>query len=138
MSYGGHHHHGRVQVGRAVVMVACVLVLAVNGLIYKQAAAPPHPLPALQVAAVISLIWMVSGAVGLCLRKSWGRALVLTILYAGAFGFFVAAIISLAAADQQSGLGLKTIFLGIAIYLIVSLVLTHSKHVHRLTSRTWE
>ena len=33
---------------------------------------------------------------------------------------------------------LKPFFIATAIYLFVSLVLTHSKHVQRLTSRMWE
>ena len=133
-----HHRHGKVFVGRVMVVVACLLVLWVNGLVFKEAAAPPHPIPALKVITVISLIWMFTGAWGMCARQAWSRYLVLTILYAGSLGFSLAGIITLATEDGVLVGRMGPIFIAAAVYLYVSLVLTHSKHVRRLTSRAFE
>jgi len=138
MSPAHRHHHGNVFVGRVMVAVACLFVLGANGLVFKQAAGPPHPLPVLKVITVISLIWMFTGAWIMCARKSWGRYLVLTILYAGSLGFFLAGIATVATEDGDLVGRVQPIFIATAVYVYVSLVLTHSRHVRRLTSRTWE
>jgi hypothetical protein len=138
MSYSNRHRHGIILAGRIIVAAACVLVLGTNGWIFKEAGRPPHPVPALQVAAAISLMWMLAGAWGMIGRKNWGRVMVLTILYGGSFGFFVEWLITVTAADETMTGRLNLIFVGLAVYLIASLVLTNSKHVKRLTSRVWE
>lgn len=136
--YGHHRHHGRVGVGRVMVMAGCLLVLVANGLVFKAAAGPPRPLTGLKVIAVISLIWIFAGAWGMCTRKSWSRYLVLTLLYAGSLGFFLTGVISASMDDAALEGRLQPIFIATAVYLYVSLVLTHSKHVRRLTSRAFE
>lgn len=139
MSYSHHHHrHGVVSLGRAMVVAGCVLILIANGLVFREASAPPHPLPLLKVITVISLVWMFAGASAMCMRKVWARYLVLTILYAGSLGFFLAGIITVSTNDGVLVGRLRPIFIATAVYLYVSLVLTHSKHVRRLTSRALE
>jgi len=132
------HHHGNILVGRIVVAVACLLILAANALLFKDAAAPIHPFPVLEVITVISLLWMFTGAWLMCTRKSVGRFLVLIILYLGSLGFFLTGVIGAATYEPALEGRLKPFFIATAIYLFVSLVLTHSKHVQRLTSRMWE
>jgi hypothetical protein len=133
-----HHRHGSVVVGRALVAVSCLLVLWVNALIFKQASDPRAPLPVLKGVAVITLLWMFAGASALCRRKAWGRTFVLTILYAGTFASFIWGIIILGTADTSLAGGVKPTFVTTGVYLYTSLVLTHSKHVRRLTSRIYE
>jgi hypothetical protein len=130
---GYSHSHGSVFAGRIMVCVACLLILSVNVYIFRQS-----DLPLLKVATVGSLVWMIAGALGMCRRKNWGRALVLTILYAGSFGFFIWAIIVLGTADTSLAGGFEPALIATVLYLIISLVLTHSKHVQRLTSRAYE
>jgi hypothetical protein len=131
-------HHGNILIGRIMVAVACLLVLWVNLLIFRQASAPRHPLPVLKVVTIISLLWMVAGAWGMCRRQNFGRSLVLTILYLGSFAGFIWGIIILGTADTSLAGGLEPTFIATAVYLITGLVLTHSKHVRRLTSRAYE
>jgi hypothetical protein len=133
-----HHRHGSVFVGRIIVVVACILVLGVNALIFKEACAPQHPLPVLKVVAVMTLVWMFVGAFAVCRRMAWGRPLMLTFLYAGSFAACLWGLIILATADRTLAGGLKPTFIATAVYFITSLVLTHSKHVRRLTSRAYE
>jgi xanthine/uracil permease len=125
-------------VGRITVVVVCVIVLGINAFIFKKAAERPQPLPALQASAVVSLMWMFAGAWGLYTRKNWGRVLMLAILYAGCFGLFLAWIMTLSLDSGPLQGRLAPIVLGMVIYLISSLVLTHSKDVKRLTSRALE
>jgi hypothetical protein len=132
------HLHGSVPIGRIIVVVACLIILAVDLWIFKRAGAPPNPLPLLQGAVVISLLWTFAGAVGMCRRKAWARSLVLTILYATTFGLFIWGLVVLATADSTLAGGLRPTFIATPVYLIISLVLTHSKHVKRLTSRAYE
>jgi len=133
-----HHHRGSIFVGRIMVAGGCLLVLVANALIFKDASALPSPLPVLKVIAVISLIWIFAGAWGMCTRKVWMRFMVLIILYAGSIGYFLAGIITVSTGDGPLVGRLSSIFIATAVYLYVSLVLTHSRHVHRLTSRAWE
>jgi hypothetical protein len=121
-----------------MVVVGAILVLGANGLVFNEAAIPLHPLPALKGITVISLLWMFAGAWGTCARKLWARYLMLAILYVGSLGFFLTGIITLAMDDGPLLGRLQPIFIATALYLFVSLVLTHSKHVRRLTSRAWE
>jgi hypothetical protein len=138
MSDRHHHHHGSTTVGRTMVVVIGFIVLAANAFIYTRALAFPYPPPTMQVAMIISVVWMVAGAWGLCRRRAWGRALVLTILYAGAFWYFVTAVIVIADANGPVANRLLPMFIGTVVYLVTGLVLTNSKHVRRLSSRTWE
>jgi hypothetical protein len=133
-----HRHHGSVFVGRVIVVVACLLVLGVNALIFEQASAPQHPLPVLKVVTVMTLVWMYTGAFAVCRRMPWGRPLMLTILYAGSFAACLWGLIILATADRTLAGGLKPTFIATVVYFITSLVLTHSRHVRRLTSRAYE
>jgi hypothetical protein len=133
-----HHRHGKVSLGRIMVAVAFLLVLAANLLLYKQAASPASPSPILQLIVIISLLWMFAGAAGMCVRRAWGRVLILTILNAGAFGFFILGMIALTSKDSGFGGLIRFIFIAVAIYAIASLVLTNSRHVRRLTSRALE
>ena len=121
-----------------MVIAGCLLILVANGLIFRDGATGPNRLPVLQVFALITLVWMYAGAYGMCIRKGWGRGLVLTVTYLGTVGAFLSAVIPLAT-DEGPLVGHEMpFFIAMAIYLYVSLVLTHSKHVHRLTSRVWE
>jgi hypothetical protein len=133
-----HRHHGRVFAGRIIVAVACLFLLAVNAMLFKVAAARPHPIPALKLVAVASLLWMFTGAWGMCARQGWARVLTLMILYVGSVGYFLAGIITLTTNDGDLVGHLQPLFIATAVYLIVSLVLTHSRHVRRLTSRAYE
>ena len=135
-----HHHHqyGSVLVGRAMVGAACLLVLGANALVFKNAANPNHPNQLLETITLVSLLWIFAGAWFLCARKMWGRVLVLTILYMGCLGFFLTGIISASADETGQGGWFSSSIIAAVIYLFVSLVLTHSKHVQRLTSRMWE
>jgi hypothetical protein len=135
---GRHRHHGNVFVGRVILGVACLLVLSVNALIFQQASAPQHPLPVLKVVMVMSLVWMFTGAWAVGRRLTWGRPLMLAILYASALASGVWGLIILATADRTLAGGLKPTFIATAVYFVTSLVLTHSKHVRRLTSRAYE
>jgi hypothetical protein len=137
MSYS-HRHPGKILHGRAIVAVAAVIILVADWLIFRQAIRTPFPFSGLPVAVVISVIWLIAGAVAMGMRFAWGRAMVLAILYTGAIGFFVIAIITISDADGFLAVRLKSLFGTTFIYLVVSLVLTHSKHVRRLTSRAWE
>jgi hypothetical protein len=132
-----HRHHGSVSVGRIMVVAGCFLVLVANTLVFKEAAVPP-PLPLLKVIAVMSLVWMFAGAWSMCTRTLWARFMVLIILYAGSLGFFLAGVITMATDDGPLVGRVQSIFIATAVYLYVSLVFTHSKHVRRLTSRAWE
>jgi hypothetical protein len=131
-------HHGNIFVGRGIVVCAFLMILGANGFILKQAAAPPRPVPGLEVAAVISLIWMFTGAWALCARKNWGRGMILAILYGGTFGLFISAVITVSSADGPLTGQLEPLLIAMPVYLIASLVLTHSRHVRRLTSRAYE
>ena len=138
MSASQHSRHGSVFAGRIIVAVACLLVLWVNVAIYRQAAAPPHPLPGLQVVAVMSLVWLYAGATAVCWRQNWGRPLMLTVLYAGWLAAFVWGIVILGTADRTLAGGLMPTCIATVVYVIASLTLTYSKHVRRLTSRIYE
>jgi hypothetical protein len=131
-------HHGNIFVGRGMVVSAFLAILAANGVIFKHAAAPPRPVPGLEVAAVISLIWMFTGTWALCARENWGRGMVLTILYGGTFGLFIAAIITISSAEGPLTGQLEPLLIAMPVYLVTSLILTHSRHVRRLTSRAYE
>jgi len=133
-----YHRRGSIYVGRILVVAVCVVVLGANGFIFVRAAARPHPLPALQVASLVSLIWMFAGAWGTCMRKGWGRVLMLAILYAGSFGLFLTWIITISMEPGPMGERITPIVVGGVVYLISSLVLTHSRDVKRLTSRALE
>ena len=139
MGYSHYHHrHGVVSLGRIMVVVAFLLVLAANLLLYKQSAASSSSSPLLQEVVIISLVWMFAGAVGLYVRKAWGRVLLLTILNAGAFGLFLLGMVALTSKDNSFGGLIRFIFIAMAVYVIASLVLSNSRHVRRLTSRALE
>ncbi len=121
-----------------MVVAACLIMLVENGLLFKEGASPLHPVESLKVIAVLSLLWMFTGAWGIFFRKAWGRVLALTILYLCSAGYFLAVIIT---ATSGSGVfvgRLRPIVIATLVYVYLSLVLTHSRHVRRLTSRTWE
>jgi hypothetical protein len=132
-----YRQHGNIIAGRMIVAVACVFVLLVDSLLFKQAQREP-PQPALKGATLVSIAWLLAGAVAMCVRKVWGRTLALTILYLGSFGLFIMAVVTVATADSQLANGLKTFLISMTVYVIASLVLTHSSHVRRLTSRMFE
>ncbi len=139
MSYSySHRHRGNILLGRAIVAAASVIILVADLLIYRQAIKTPFAFSGLPITVIISAIWLVAGAVAMGMRYAWGRAMVLAILYAGASGLFVIAIVTIGAADGSPAIVLKSLFATAFIYLVVSLVLTNSKHVRRLTSRNWE
>jgi len=138
MSPSHHRHHGSVSHGRITVVAGCVLLLVANGLIFQDAKSPVHPLPGLQIAMAISLIWIYAGAWAMCTRKYWGRYLVLTILNIASISFFLAVLVTLTTENAVLSGRLIPIIIALAIYLCVSGVLTHSRHVRRLTSRIWE
>ena len=135
MNPSHHHHHGNILVGRIIVVVGCLFILVVNALVFKQASGL-HPMPIVKVIATITLLWMYAGAWLMCTRKIWGRFLVLIILYLGSLGFFLGGATGLASSQPQEQV--RGCFIAAAIYLFVSLVLTNSRHVHRLTSRMWD
>jgi len=137
MSYSN-HHHGSIFAGRIMVVAGCLLLLGANALVFREASAAPHPLPPLKGITLISLLWIFAGAWGICTRKGWTRYLVLIILYAGSLGYFLASVITVTTGDGPLVGRLSSIFIATAIYLYVSLVFTHSKHICRLTSRAWE
>jgi hypothetical protein len=133
-----HWRNGNIALGRIMVIVVCLLVLWVDTAIFKQASAPAYPLPALKGAVAVSVLWLLTGAAGTCLRRGWARPMMLTVLYLGSIGSFVWAIIVLGVADRTLAGGFKPTFFAGVVYLIASLVLTNSKHVRRLTSRMFE
>jgi hypothetical protein len=137
MSYS-HRHHGNIQLGRTIVAAAALVILVADWLIYRQAISTPFPPPGLPATIIISIVWLIAGAIAMGMRHAWGRVMVLSILYIGAIGFFVIAIITISAADGPMADRLKSLFATTFVYFVVSLVLTHSKHVRRLTSRAWE
>jgi hypothetical protein len=139
MGYSQHNRHGNIPTGRIMVVAGCLAVLVANGLVFREAAAFPHPLPPLEVIAVISLLWVFAGAWGMCMRKIWGRSMALTVLYAGSLSLFVSIMITLTGTSDGVLVGrLEPLIIADGIYLLASLVLTKSKHVRRLTSRQWE
>jgi FtsH-binding integral membrane protein len=81
---------------------------------------------------------MFAGAWGMCTRKGWSRVLMLTILYVGSFGLFLTSIITLSTESAPLAGRIASIVVGGAVYMISSLVLTHSRDVKRLTSRALE
>ena len=133
-----HHHHGHVWAGRLMVAIGCVLVLGANFLIFREASLRIEPSPARRMISVITLLWMFAGAWLMCARMIWGRFLVLFILYAGSLGYFLGGVIGLTAAYPWPLLRVRIFFIASGVYLFISLVLTHSRHVRRLTSRMWE
>jgi hypothetical protein len=133
-----HHRHGVVRVGRIMVIAACVMLLVENGLLFREGASPEHPVEGLKVIAVLSLLWMFTGAWAMCFRKVWGRVLTLTILYLCSAGYFLAVIITVTSGSGVFVGRLRPIVIATLVYIYLSLVLTHSRHVRRLTSRTWE
>ncbi len=91
-----------------------------------------------KVVVIISLLWMGAGAWIMCRRQGFGRVLVLTILYLGTAGFFILILLTLLSDEPPLVEGLNVESISAAVYLFTSLVLTHSKHVKRLTSRAYE
>jgi hypothetical protein len=138
MSYRHRQKHGNIQLGRAVVAVAAFLILGVDWLIYRQDARTPFPFPGLQLYIIISIIWFIAGVIGLCMRQPWGRVMALTILSVGALALFATAIMIIGGAEDQMAVRLKPLSAAILIYFVAGLVIAKSKHIRRLTSRTWE
>jgi len=138
MTQPQHLRRGSVLVGRIMVAAACLLVLVANGVVFQSAASQPHPLPELQLVAVASLAWIFTGAWCMCIRKVWARGLTLSILYAGSLASFLAGVIAGATNEGPLVGHLQPLAISTAIYLFLSLVLTHSRHVRRLTSRIWD
>jgi hypothetical protein len=132
------HHHGNVFVGRIMVAAGFILALGANALIFRIATLKPHPVTGLKVISIISSVWMLAGAGAMCMRLAWGRYLMLSIVSLSAFCFFLTGLFTLSI-DEGAMVGKsRPIFAATAIYLFVTLVLMHSRHVRRLTSRTWE
>jgi hypothetical protein len=133
-----HHHHGNVLVGRIIVLVGCLIILGINYKLFTIASWRP-PLPAMKGLLVISMLWMFAGA-GLTIgRVAVGRYMALTILYAASFGLFVTSVISNSLDDRAMAIRLRMpTFFAAAVYLIISLVFTYSRHIYRLTSRAFE
>ena len=138
MGYSSRHHHGDIRVGRIIIAVALLPILAVNWLIFRHDAATPYPVPGMQLAMIIGGLWFVAGAIANGARKAWGHTFILTILYLGMFAFFITVVVVIANAAGPIAPQLKAMIIGITVYLIVTLVLSHSRHVRRLTSRVWE
>ena len=118
--------------------VATLLILGIDLLIYRQTNLTPFPLPDFQVILVVSIIWLIAGAIALCVRKAWGRVMVLTILVAGCLSFFVNIVVVLSDGTPPIAARIKPLSLAIFIYFVAILVISNSKHIRRLTSRTWE
>ncbi len=145
MSYRHRRHHGNAVVGRIIVAAGCLLLLAADLFVCKAAIFPSHPLD--HDAAIkmhyavarflVTLIWVYAGAIAMCLRQPWGRYLMLTIVYIGALDFFFTVVVSLNYEHPSTGLTGPMIVATI-VYVVVSLVITKSRHVRRLTSREWE
>jgi hypothetical protein len=133
-----HHHHGRVSVGRIKVVVVCLLVVAINGWLFKRAAAPPDPLQLLEALTVISIPWILAGAWGMCVRKNWGRGLMLAVLYLGSFGCLMTWLAAMVGSSDSLRARSTPLLAGTVVYALCSIVLTKSRDVRRLTSRALE
>jgi hypothetical protein len=138
MSFRHRQKHGNILLGRAIAAVTALVILGIDCLIYRQSVLTPFPIPGLQVTIVISAIWLIAGTVAVCMRQAWGRVMMLTILYTGAIGFFVIAVVILGAADPGVMARLKPLGLAIFVYFVAVLVVSNSRHIRRLTSRSWE
>ncbi|HEX4086580.1 MAG TPA: hypothetical protein VHY22_16830 [Chthoniobacteraceae bacterium] len=139
MSQGHHHHHhGNVIIGRMMVAAGCLLILVANGLIFKRASAHTHPMPALELVTVAMLLWFCAGVWGMFTRMPWTRYLTLTILYVGSLGWFLTGVVTFFSDDSPLAGYETSFFVATVIYLYVSLVFTHSRHIQRLTSRAYE
>lgn len=122
-----------------MVGIGCLLILIANAILFRAAAVRTDPNTALKAITLISLVWMIAGAWGIGIRKQWGRAMTLTVLYAGSLGYFLTVLVILTEPQQGAvATSLVPYIIATAIYLFVSLVVTRSKHVRRLTSRAWE
>ena len=130
--------HGSLAAGRALVVAGCLAVAGANAGVFLSAVRRPYPLVLPESAAAIISIWMVAGAIGLCCRKIWGRYFILLILCLGTIGFSLGGILITLGRDEASAGLPEKLFLAVLIYLVVTLVLTYSHHVKRLTSRVWE
>jgi hypothetical protein len=139
MGYSQHHRrHGRVPVGRATVVIACVLVVAINGWMCKSAAALPDPIPTLELLTLISIPWNIAAAWAMYMRKGWGRGMFLFLLYVGTVGYlmtWIAATVEKVDTLHQRSLPL---LVGTCVYVLCTVVLSKSRDVHRLTSRALE
>jgi hypothetical protein len=133
-----HHHHGSATRGRAMAIVGCLLIIAANAFVFKDARDQARPILFLQLCMAISLIWILAGTWAMCVRLVWGRFFVLTVLYIGTIGFFIATLISITTEGGPLEGRLTPLFIAGVIYLVVSLALTKSRNVRRLTSRAWE
>ncbi|MGA3171223.1 MAG: hypothetical protein ABSE62_09425 [Chthoniobacteraceae bacterium] len=136
----GHHRHrhGNPFVGRIIVAVACLFLLGADLIICKAATRPGAQPDKLGVAITFMLLgWIYSGAIATCARKLWGRVLMLTLIYIATIYFFISTVILLNSRVIPKDYA-KALIFGTVIYLVVSLVLTRSKDVRRLTSRVWE
>ena len=138
MTHSQRRRHGSIVAGRLTVAAGCLLVLGANALVFKESAGPPDPLPVLKVLLTISLLWIFAGGVGMCLRMAWMRFVALTMLYVGSLCFFLAGVMTISMDDGPLKGRLQPIFIATGVYLIVSLVFTHSRDVRRLTSRAFE
>ena len=134
-----HHHKGNAQVGRAIVAGAVVLLVAAN--VYLCHACTPRGTPFINpenVKILLAMLWIATGAGAMCCRQMWGRLLVLAIVLLEALEFVVTDIILL----SDSSLGLAPAFGAFVVctivYICVALMLCYSRHVGRLTSRSWE
>jgi hypothetical protein len=137
MNYQG-RQQGDIKRGRIIVGVAVILVLAANSIIYRQTTLTPYAVPGLQPGLVIAFIWMVAGAIALCMRQPAGRFFTLLVLYGGTFAFFMIGILVLANAEAPVFARAGPMFVAAVIYLAGSIAITSSVHVQRLTRRTWE
>jgi hypothetical protein len=139
MGYSHHHrHHGRVFVGRLLVIIACVLTSAVNGWVIKSAGAQPDPLETVEIIALISIAWIVAGAWVLCMRKSWGRGFMLGLLSIGSFAYGMGWISAMVGGSDPVRARMLPFLAATVVYALCTAVLSNSRDVKRLTSRALE
>jgi hypothetical protein len=105
---------------------------------YRQTNLAPYPVPDFPVILIVSMIWLIAGAIALCMRQPWGRVMVLTILIAGCLSFFVNIVAILGDAAGSVAARIEPLLLAIVIYFVAILFINNSRHIRRLTSRVWE
>jgi hypothetical protein len=132
------HHHGSIRIGRIMVVVCCLFIVLADALVFREDKTNAYPLPGTQLVIAISLVWLAAGAAGLIMRRPWGRYFLLIVIYIFCVTFFITAIIVVASGEGEVAARLKPLSVTTIIYLVISLVLTQSKNVRRLTSRQWD
>lgn len=130
--------HGSVAVGRTIVVAVCLGLSAMNFYLFRAAQLRVHPLPMIAVPAVVIFFWMLAGGAALYLRRVWGRYFLLVVLCLGSITFGVGGILITLNQDEIYNGMPEKLFITVAVYTAVTLVLTSSQHVRRLTSRIWD